>query len=184
MLLPSNSGRRTTRSGKPLDKSTKAHKEVFKTPMKDCEKIPTSSTVIKSSSHVTSSVQATICSICQNSIKLRNNHLENSVDSLIGKINSAYETFSDSITQVENLGLNIKHFLISNGDQALTFENTLTKFSQEIVVFEEKWNSISTSMNTNNNHLKLLSENITDFKNDHEKIYQLILKRSTRKIQP
>ena len=102
--------------------------------MKDCEKTP-SSTAIKSSSHVTSSEKATIYSICQNSIKLRNNHLENSVDSLIGKINSAYETFSDSMTQVENLGLNIRHFLISNGDQALTFENTLTKFSQEIAVF-------------------------------------------------
>ena len=34
MSLPSNSGRRTTRSGKPLDKSTKELKEVFKTPMK------------------------------------------------------------------------------------------------------------------------------------------------------
>ena len=179
MSLPSNSGRRTTRSGKLLDKSTKALKEVFKTPMKDCEKIPTSSTAIKSSSHVTSSEKATICSICQNSIKLRNNHLENSVDSLIGKINSGYETFSDSMTQVENLGLNIRHFLISNGDQALTFENTFTKFSQEIAVFEEKWNSISTSMNTNNNRKTSLTSKMT-----MKKCYQLILKRSTRKYQP
>ena len=39
MSLPSNSGRRTIRSGKPLDKSTKELKEVFKTLMKDCEKL-------------------------------------------------------------------------------------------------------------------------------------------------
>ena len=182
MSLPSNSGRRTTRSGKPLDKSTKELKEVFKTPMKDCEKTPTSSTAIKSSSHVASSEKATVSSVCQSSIKLRNNHLENSVDSLIGKINSAYETFSDFMTQVENLGLNIRHFIISNGDQALTFENTLTKISREITVFEEKWNSISTSMNTNNDHLKLISENITDFKNDHEKMLSTYTEKIDQKI--
>ena len=151
--------------------------------MKDCEKTPTSSTAIKPSSHVASSEKTTVSSVCQSSIKLRNNHLENSVGSLIGKINSAYETFSDSMTQVENLGLNIRHFLISNGDQALTFENTLTKISQEIAVFEEKWNSISTSMNTNNNHLKLLSENITEFKNDHEKMLSTYTEKIDQKYQ-
>ena len=63
--------------------------------------------------------------------------------------------------------------------QALTFENTLTKFSPEIAVFEEKWNSISTFMNTNNNRKTLLTSKMTMKKCD-----QLILKRSTRKYQP
>ena len=113
---------------------------------------------------------------------MRNKYLANSVDSLAGKINTAYETFSDSMTQVENLGLNIRHFLISNGDQALTLDNTLTKISQEIAVFEEKWNSISNSMNTNTNHLKLISKNITDFKNDREKLLSSHIEKSDQRI--
>ena len=182
MSLPSNSGRRITRSGKPLDKPANEPKEVFTTPMKDCEKTPTSSTAIKSNSNTASSEKATICSICQSSIKLRNNYFANSVGTLVGKINTAYETFSDSMAQVENLGLNIRHFLISNGDQALTLDNTLTKISQEIAVFEEKWNSISNSMNTNNNHLKLMSENIADFKNDREKLLSSHIEKIKQRI--
>ena len=129
MSLPSNSDSHITRSGKPLDKSAKEPKEVFTTPMKDCEKTPTNSTAIKFNNNTASSEKANICGICQNSIKLRNKYLANSVDSLVGKINMVYETFSDSMTQVENLGLDIRHFLISNGDQALTLHNTLTKIS-------------------------------------------------------
>ena len=104
MSLPSNTGRRTTRSGKPLQKANRESKEVFTTPMKENEK---TSAATKSSSPTTPSEKA-ICSIsiCQNSIKLRNNFLEESVESLIGKINTACETFSDSMTQAESLGLN------------------------------------------------------------------------------
>ena len=114
------------------------------------------------------SEKSNICSICQNSINLRNNFLENRVESIIDKINTACETFSDSMAQVESLGLNIRHFLISDGDKALTYEKTLSKLSQDIADFEERWNNMNASMNTNNDHLKHISDNITNFKNDRE----------------
>ena len=168
MSLPSNAGRRTTRSDKLLDKSNKEQKEVFTTPMKDNDKTPASSTAKKSSSHATPTEKSKICSICQNSIKLRNNFLENSVESIIDKINTACETFSDSMAQVESLGLNIRHFLISDGDKSLTYEKTLSKLSQDIADFEERWNNMNASMNANNDHLKHISDNITSLKNDQE----------------
>ena len=37
-------------------------------------------------------------------------------------------------------------------------------------------------MNTNNNHLKLLSESITDFKNDHEKMLSTYTEKIFQKI--
>ena len=152
---------------------------MFTTPMKDNEK---TSTATKSSSHTTPSEKANICSICQNSIKLRNNFLEESVESLIGKINTACETFSDLMTQVESLGLTLRHFLISDGDKALIYENTLSKISQEITDLEEKWNTINTSVTTNNHQLKIISDSITDFSNDRQKVLSSYIEKIDEKL--
>ena len=120
MSQPSCSEKRTTRSGKLLDKTAS---EVFKTPLKDNIKSPTSN------SHDTPSEKGNICKICQNTIKLRNSLLESNVDSLIGKLDAASETFSNSMSQVENLGLSIRHFLVSSGDKSVEYENMLSQLS-------------------------------------------------------
>ena len=99
MSQPPCTEKRTTRSGKSLDKSVN---DIFKTPLKDNEKAPSSVTT-KSISHSTSSDKGNICKICQNSIKLRNSLLENNVDSLIDKLNAASEIFSNSMSQIESL---------------------------------------------------------------------------------
>ena len=113
---------------------------------------------------------------------MRNNFLENSVESIIDKINTACETFSDSMAQVESLGLNIRHFLISDGDKALTYEKILSKLSQDIADFEEKWNNMNASMNTNNDHLKHISDNITSLKNDREVVSSSYIDKIDQKL--
>ena len=97
-------------------------------------------------------------------------------------MNTACETFSNSIAQVENLELDIRHFLISGGDKALTYEKTLSKLSQDIADFEERWNNMNASMNTNNDHLKHISDNITSLKNDREVVSSSYIDKFDQKL--
>ena len=152
MSQPSCSEKLTTRSGKLLDKTAS---KVFKTPLKDNIKSPTSNT------HDTPSEKGNICKICQNAIKLRNSLLESNVDSLIGKLNAASETFSDSMSQVENLGLSIR---------------------QGTTDINDKWNTINTSINTNRNQLKVISDSIDYFKNDSKAVLSPYIEKISEKI--
>ena len=111
MSQPPCTEKRTTRLGKSLDKSVN---DIFKTPLKDNEKTPTSSVSTKSISHSTSSDKGNSCKICQNSIKLRNSLLENNVDYLIDKLNAANATFSNSMSQIENNSVKASQILTIN----------------------------------------------------------------------
>ena len=173
MSQPSCSEKRTTRSGKLLDKTAS---KVFKTPLKDNIKSPTSNT------HDTPSEKGNISKICQNTIKLRNSLLESNVDSLIGKLNAASETFSDSMSQVENLGLSIRHFLVSSGDKSVEYENILSQLSQGITDINDKWNTINTSINTNRSQLKVISDSIDNFKNDSKAVLSPYIEKISEKI--
>ena len=173
MSQPSCSEKRTTRSGKLLDKTAN---EVFKTPLKDNIKFPTSN------SHDTPSEKGKICKICQNTIKLRNSLLESNVDSLIGKLNAASETFSNSMSQVENLGLSIRHFLVSSGDRSVEYENIFSQLSQGITDINDKWNTINTSINTNHNQLKVISDSIDNFKNDSKAVLSPYIEKISENI--
>ena len=93
-------------------------KDKSKTPMRE-SRTPISSIKTKSdiSSESKRANQVFICSICKNSEKLRSNILSSAIESLFSKFDKANDTFSDSMSQIESLGLNLKHFLVSNEDK-------------------------------------------------------------------
>ena len=97
-------------------------------------------------------------------------------------MNAASETFSNSMSQIENIGLSIRHFLVSNGDKAEKFENTLSQLSQGITDINDKSNNISTSIDTNSNQLKLISYTIYNFKNDRSAALSPCLEKISEKI--
>ena len=99
--------------------------EVFETPLKDSGKTPSSKLNLKRQlmrprSHSFSSVRSEsviathnpgyICSICKNSELLRSSTLDASIETLMGKLNSANKQFSESMSKIESLSLNIRHF--------------------------------------------------------------------------
>ena len=61
-----------------------------------------------------------ICKICRNSESLRSTLLDINTDTLLGKLKRANDTFSESMTKIENLSVNLRHFLAFNTEKAET----------------------------------------------------------------
>ena len=113
-----------TRSSGKKEQSTKngsdASSEVFKTPLKELTKTPKSSrrsettarTRCDSEPYISSTKKSNdyICRVCKNTENLRLSLLDTSVETLLGKLNRANESFSESMGKVESLSLNLRHF--------------------------------------------------------------------------
>ena len=111
-----------TRTGKTEGATESKKKDITKTPRQSITKTPTS--VDKRVRHdpgPTSSniaAQCFICSICRNTDDIRAAALDTNTGTLLEKLNSANNAFSDSMSKVENLSLNLRHFLVSGTDEA------------------------------------------------------------------
>ena len=111
----------------------------FKTPSRE-RKTPTSSCKAKSdvASESKKANQVFICSICKNSEKLRSNILNSSVESLFSNFDKANDTFSDSMSQIESLGLNLNYFLVANGDKVDYQQDALANIGKGISELSER----------------------------------------------
>ena len=154
---------RITRSNKS---ENVPNKDKLKTPNR-VSNTPTSST--KTKSDVTAELKKTkqvfICSICKNSEKLRSNIVSSSIESFFAKFDKANDTFLDSMSQIESLGLNLKHFLINNGDKAEYQHNSLISIEKSISELSERTIALQNSIIDNEVSLQSLDKAISDFRN-------------------
>ena len=80
-----------------------------------------------------------VCSVCKNSESIRNNaSLEANTESLLNKLNTANEAFRDSMSKVESLSLSLRHFIISNSEEAESSQAVLLNLQKDISDFTDR----------------------------------------------
>ena len=87
-----------------------------------------------------------------------------SIESLLGKLSRANDCFSDSMGKVENMSLNLRHFLIFNTEKAETQQNLLTSIENCINDLTQKTEIITESIRKNESHIVTLGNSIAEFK--------------------
>ena len=73
-----------------------------------------------------------ICSICKNSELLKQNSNDTNTKTLLGKFEKANESFSESMSKIESLGLNIRHLLLSSDSSNNDSVNSLLSLKDTI----------------------------------------------------
>ena len=106
-----------------------------------------------------------ICSICRNTESIRNASLESSTDSLVSKLNSANEAFSDSMSKVESLSLSLRHFIVSNSDDSESNQSALSNMQQSLNDLTDRSQMLHDQILKNEVMLKTLAASINDYKN-------------------
>ena len=133
-----------TRTGKTKGITDRKKKDITKTSRQSITKTPTSvDTCVRHDSEPTSYnvvAQRFQCSICKNTEDIRAAVLDTNTDSLLEKLNSAISAFSDSMSKVENLSLNLRHFLVSGTDKAESQQTLITNLQSSITEIVIKQN--------------------------------------------
>ena len=174
-----------TRSSGKKQQSTKngsdASSEVFKTPLKELSKTPKSSrksettarTCCDSEPSISNTIKSNdyICRVCKNTENLRLSLLDTSVETLLGKLNRANESFSESMGKVESLSLNLRHFLVFNSEKAQTQQTLLSSIEECIKDISHKAEAIEESLKKNEDHVASLNSTINEFKSFKPKDY-------------
>ena len=174
-----------TRSSGKKEQSTKngsdASSEVFKTPLKELTKTPKSSrksettarTRCDSEPSISNTIKSNdyICRVCKNTENLRLSLLDTSVETLLGKLNRANESFSESMGKVESLSLNLRHFLVFNSEKAQTQQTLLSSIEECIKDISHKAEAIEESLKKNEDHVASLNSTINEVKSFKPKDY-------------
>ena len=171
-----------TRSSGKKEQSTKngsdASSEVFKTPLKELTKTPKSSrksetparTRCDSEPSISNTIKSNdyICRVCKNTENLQLSLLDTSVETLLGKLNRANESFSESMGKVESLSLNLRHFLVFNSEKAQTQLSSIEECIKDI---SHKAEAIEESLKKNEDYVASLNSTINEFKSFKPKDY-------------
>ena len=105
-----------------------------------------------------------VCSDCKNSESIRNASLEANTESLLNKLNTANETFGDSMSKVESISLSLRHFLISTSEEAESSENVLQNLQKDISDLTDRSKTLHDQILRNENILETLAKSVKDFK--------------------
>ena len=157
-----------TRTGKTESVPESKKKDITKTPRQSITKTPTS--VDKRVRHdpgPTSSnvvAQRFICSICKNTEDIRVAALDTNTGTLLEKLNSAKNAFSDSMSKVENFSLNLRHFLVSGTDEAESQQTLITSLQSIITEISDKTKLLEGQIIKNENILLEISKSVQEFK--------------------
>ena len=102
--------------------------------------------------------QCFICSICRNTEDIRAAALNTNTGTLLEKLNSANNAFSDSMSKVENLSLNLRHFLVSGTDKAESQQTLITNLQSSITEISDKTKLLEGQISKNENILLEISK--------------------------
>ena len=106
-----------------------------------------------------------VCGICRNTETIRNAALNSNTDSLLSKLNNANDAFSDSMSKVESLSLNLRHFFVSYSDVAESNQTTLLNLQTNLSDLTNKSQILHDHILKNEATLKALAASINDLKN-------------------
>ena len=133
-----------TRTGKTEGATESKKKNITKTPSQSITQTPTSvDKRVRHDSEPTSSnvvAQRFICSICRDTEDIRAAALDTNTGTLLEKLNSLNNAFSDSMSKVENLSLNLRHFLVSGTDEAESRQTLIINLQSSITEISDKKN--------------------------------------------
>ena len=105
------------------------------------------------------------CSICRNTETISNAALDSNTDSLLSKLNNANDAFSDSMSKVESLSLNLRHFIVSNSDEAESNQTTLSNLQTSLSDLTNRSQILHDHILKNEATLKAPAASINDLKN-------------------
>ena len=116
---------------------------------------PTSSNVV---------MQNFICSICRNAEDIRVAALDNNTGTLLEKLNSANSAFSESMSKVENLSLNLRYFLVSGTDNSESQQTLITNLQSSINEISDNTKLLEGQIVKNEDILLEISKSVREFK--------------------
>ena len=108
-----------------------------------------------------------ICKICRNSESLRSTLLDINTDTLLGKLKRANDTFPESMTKIENLSVNLRHFLGFNTEKPETQQLLLSNIENGLSELINKSRKLEDSIDKNEGMLKSLEESIINYSKQH-----------------
>ena len=157
-----------TRTGKIEGVAESKKKDITKTPRQNVTKTPTSvdKRVHRDPEPTSSNVvmQNFICSICRNAEDIRVAALDNNTGTLLEKLNSSNSAFSESMSKVENLSLNLRHFLVSGTDNSESQQTLITNLQSSINEISDKTKLLEGQIAKNEDILFEISKSVREFK--------------------
>ena len=101
-----------------------------------------------------------VCSICKNSELLKQNSIDINTKTLLGKFEKANKSFSESMSKIESLGLNIRHLLLSSDSSNNDSVNSLLSLKDTINDLITKTDAIKQTIDSNEKLIKGLTESL------------------------
>ena len=117
---------------------------------------------VRSESVIATHTPGYICSICKNSELLRSSTLDASIETLMGKLNSANEQFSESMSKIESLSLNVRHFLLKNDDATDKYQKSLASINDGIENLSTQTKSLENFIAKNEGPVKALDNSYVE----------------------
>ena len=84
---------------------------------------------------------------------------------MLSKLNNANDAFSDSMSKVESLSLNLRHFIVSYSDEAELNQTTLSNLQTSLSDLTNRSQILHDHILKNEATLKALAASINDLKN-------------------